>query len=423
MVSVTFQPYVGWREVGSRDEDGWLVCGLQQLREFVGYSVDQILLGVLVTFTTLYLLLIGEFVYSERSPDSGQGALVCDFFAGALYVTVLTRLLGVADTITDANQRVVAVLAYFVYTSTAVFVATLRTSQKAVDSNRGSQIRFMPKWVVLERILKGTLGIATVLCRHIPPINSQCDVRRIATSSRSSPAAQHWAPVPHTRPAPCALPAPKPLAPATTTTTVAQFDYVRDTGMDTFDSCLNGSDSYVQPEAEFDIGIRPDCTGAMGAEYLQCCTKKPDGSVAGIRLGGVVLISWAMLINLTHCFFLRRWETCSVTFVTRLRLGLLGLAFFGQVVTLLMMLLPWDGWFLVLSIGGGLALAGLIALAVYKICCAPPPEQENEEVKRDRIKKAHDKMLKKGYNKAPARHTGGERSVPPPPPGAGYPTT
>ena len=72
MVSVTFQPYVGWREVGSRDEDSWLVCGLQQLREFVGYSVDEILLGVLVTFTTLYLLLIGEFVYSERSPGSGH---------------------------------------------------------------------------------------------------------------------------------------------------------------------------------------------------------------------------------------------------------------------------------------------------------------------------------------------------------------
>ena len=134
MVSVTFQPYVGWREVGSRDEDSWLVCGLQQLREFVGYSVDEILLGVLVTFTTLYLLLIGEFVYSARSPNSSQGALVCDFLAGALYVTVITRLLGVADTIKDANQRVVAVLAYFVYTSTAVFVATLRTNQKEVVS-------------------------------------------------------------------------------------------------------------------------------------------------------------------------------------------------------------------------------------------------------------------------------------------------
>ena len=31
----------------------------------------------------------------------------------------------------------------------------------------------MPQWVVLERILKGTLGIATVLCRHISPLYSQ----------------------------------------------------------------------------------------------------------------------------------------------------------------------------------------------------------------------------------------------------------
>lgn len=56
MVSVTFQPYVGWRDVGSREEDGWLVCGLQSfLREFVGYSVDQVLLALLVTFSTPYL--------------------------------------------------------------------------------------------------------------------------------------------------------------------------------------------------------------------------------------------------------------------------------------------------------------------------------------------------------------------------------
>ena len=44
MISVTFQPYVGWRDVGSREKDGWLVCGVQSLlREFVGYSVDQVL--------------------------------------------------------------------------------------------------------------------------------------------------------------------------------------------------------------------------------------------------------------------------------------------------------------------------------------------------------------------------------------------
>jgi len=47
-VSVAFQPYVGWRELGSREEDSWLVCFMQGfLSEFVGITVDQVpLLGL-----------------------------------------------------------------------------------------------------------------------------------------------------------------------------------------------------------------------------------------------------------------------------------------------------------------------------------------------------------------------------------------
>ena len=35
-----------------------------------------------------------------------------------------------------------------------------------------------------------------------------------------------------------------------------------------------------------------DCTAMEGQGYLACC--------GGVRLGGVVLVAWAMLINLTH---------------------------------------------------------------------------------------------------------------------------
>ena len=93
--------------------------------------------------------------------------------------------------------------------------------------------------------------------------------------------------------------------------------------------------------------------------------------------------------------------------MTRLRLSLLGLALFGQIITLFMILIHWDGWFLVLCIGGGLALFGLICFAIYMICFAPPPKHETEQVKLDRLNKAHEKMLKKGNNK---------KTVPPPPP-------
>ena len=58
---------------------------------------------------------------------------------------------GVADTFDDSQRgrslRVVAILALFMYTSTATFVATLRVGTTEVKESL--QIRFMPKWLVL----------------------------------------------------------------------------------------------------------------------------------------------------------------------------------------------------------------------------------------------------------------------------------
>ena len=85
-----------------------------------------------------------------------------------------------------------------------------------------------------------------------------------------------------------------------------------------YNACIaTGIDYSVGADAPGDTSLAPpppppprrDCTGMEGAGYLACCE--------GLRLGGLVLISWAILINLTHMFFLRRWNTCSVTFVTR----------------------------------------------------------------------------------------------------------
>ena len=45
-------------------------------------------------------------------------------------------------------------------------------------------------------------------------------------------------------------------------------------------------------------------------------------------------------------------------------------------------------------------------LDACKVCFAPPPEHETEQVRLDRIKKAHAKMLKKGYNRKGVFGTG-----------------
>ena len=113
-----------------------------------------------------------------------------------------------------------------------------------------------------------------------------------------------------------------------------------------------------------------DCTAMEGQGYLECC--------GGVRLGGVVLVSWAMLINLTHIIssdggrpdrphlsiyisptsprhlpispYITPGGRPARSPSTRLRLSLPSLAL-GQLITLFMILIHWDGWFLVLCIG------------------------------------------------------------------------
>ena len=361
--SVGFQPYVGWRTTGSRDDDSWLLCAVQGfMREFVGYSVDEVLLALLVTFDRLLSARARRVCLLGRNPESTAGAVVCEFFAGTCYVTVVTRLLGVADSIDDNNKRVVAVLALFVYTSTATFVATLRKGGENVSEK--VQIRWLPKWLVLERILKGTLGIATVFCRYIPPLGSECDYKYQQSEE-----------------------------------SVYEMD-----------TCRNQTNLTAAAEIAGEQ--------LRGQDYLDEC--------GGIRLGAVVLMSYALLVNLIHVIFLRRWKTCSVTFVTRARLGLCALAAYGQVTTLFMVLAPWAGWFLVLCIGGGLFIAALIGFSVYKICFAPPPDDETSEVRRHRLKMAHDKLMKQGYNRGRAwgavrgAVTATRKPPPPPPPVSEY---
>ena len=50
----------------------------------------------------------------------------------------------------------------------------------------------------------------------------------------------------------------------------------------------------------------------------------------GVLRGPIILIVVAMLITIVHLFFLNRWRTCSVTFVTRARVWLLCIALYAQ---------------------------------------------------------------------------------------------
>ena len=161
-MAIVFHPAMPWLERGTRPEDEKLTVALQQVvPEFLVGHVSGILVGVLLAFTVIYLLLVGEFVYSDRTPSDAMAVVVCEFFAGTCYPLVVARLFVLAANSSAAAKggRTCAMLLFFVYSTTASFLVTLRGEQQGKDSD----IKFLPLWLVLERILTGILGIAAAI--------------------------------------------------------------------------------------------------------------------------------------------------------------------------------------------------------------------------------------------------------------------
>jgi len=306
------------------------------LPEFLVGSINDLLLAVLVVVTLLYTLLVGEFVYSERQPSDPLATIVCEFFAGTCYATICARFFSVAAGFTASSRgaRTISMLLFFTYSTTATFVATLRGEQQGGSSD----IKFLPLWLVSERILKGMLGMFTAVFGNF----------------------ESFSPEPSLAPSP-------PLPP-----------------------------------------LQPDGFSPVPLRQLH---------------GPIALILLAMVITSVHLVLLQRWRTCSVTFVTRARVGLLCVALWGQLVTLLMLLIPWQGWLLVLVITVSLLLAGVVVGAVYKIFFGEIPELESEHVRKQRLVDTRNKLLRRGVNRTrkqtlainlPARLRGGVGTPSPP---------
>ena len=75
-------------------------------------------------------------------------------------------------------------------------------------------------------------------------------------------------------------------------------------------------------------------------------------------LGPILYVVIAILVTSAHLVLIRLWKpTCSVTFVTRLRVFSLWIALWGQCITLLMILAPWEGWLVMLIVTWSLGLS------------------------------------------------------------------
>jgi len=290
------------------------------LPEFLVGSLTDVLLAGLIVVALVYMILLGEFVYSERRPSDPMATVVCEFFAGTCYTTVVARFFSLATGVESSRRgaRTVSILLFFVYSTTATFVATLRGEQQG----KNSDVKFLPLWLVVERMLKGGLGVFVALFGQL----------RLGEAGGPAPPA---------------------------------------------------------------IGPAPSLPGVP----LLPPTEAGNQAVSDSRSGPIALILVAMVITFTHLLLLRRWRTCSITFVTRARVLLLSVAGWGQVVTLLMLCFGGGGWLVFLIVTVALWLGLVVCAAIYMVFFGEIPEDESDHVRKLRLLDARNKLLRRGVNR------------------------
>ena len=163
--SVCFHPKMPWRQNGATFDDFPLVEGLQTFlpEALTGglatgvRGADGLIQGVTVALLVIllfivagYLILLGDIVYQSRPPLSATSAVACELVAGALFTTVTGRLLLIAGNLEPDMHvaRMVAMLFFFLFATTATFVAVMRYQKDSVNTRRrlpASDIRFLPK--------------------------------------------------------------------------------------------------------------------------------------------------------------------------------------------------------------------------------------------------------------------------------------
>lgn len=162
LASVCFHSNIPWKTYGARTEDAGVADWLQAVvpQALVGPVLDGGSMAWLVALLSIcltYVLLSGWCVYTRKPPDSLVMAFVCDGLAGALYTFTVGRLLLCAYRM-DATRRfgrMLAMIAFLIFSTTAVFVATMRGDANQYKKGKMPDIRFLPKWLAAERILKG----------------------------------------------------------------------------------------------------------------------------------------------------------------------------------------------------------------------------------------------------------------------------
>ena len=150
LASVCFHQSIPWTTSGARLSDRPTVRGLQAFfPQFLsGLLADDsaVVLSLLLTVVLGYILLLGHIVQSQYPPTHLLFAVASDLIAGACYATIVGRLLLCAFSLPREARgaRVIAMLGLFGFSTTAVFVATMR-GDAGRRLSATSDVRFMPK--------------------------------------------------------------------------------------------------------------------------------------------------------------------------------------------------------------------------------------------------------------------------------------
>jgi hypothetical protein len=111
--------------------------------------------GLLCGFSGFYIFLCGVFIALDLTVDSPLSPLLFTLLAGGFYGTITSGLLFVIFYSANAAQVLVSLLMLAYYSSTAVFVSIYRSDVKKVSSG---ELRLMPLFTAVERVLKGVLA-------------------------------------------------------------------------------------------------------------------------------------------------------------------------------------------------------------------------------------------------------------------------
>lgn len=116
--------------------------------------------GILCAFGSLYVILCGVFIALDLTVDSALSPLLFTLLAGGFYGTITSGLLLIIFYTPHATHVIVCLMMLAFYTSTAVFVSIYRSDAKKAAVG---EIRTMPLFTAIERVVKGILAAISVV--------------------------------------------------------------------------------------------------------------------------------------------------------------------------------------------------------------------------------------------------------------------